>query len=226
MIRRRSIINKLLLIALLSATGILFSYVHLSAQDTVAQGTIKVRRGPVPSEYRVEVSYDYHWKKPPPVFHFLDFQRAPAIFLPPDPIIYEPNANDSSRTQEDSAFVVGFYNRLGRPVEQEDFDWAQWISTYYVHSFGWDDTAGIDSVTYVIGINARGDAEVYSESIVNGDTSAVRLQKNLDPVMDRLWAWYPAACIDSDGKKPKKIPCTVRLKVYAVKADEQDLKGF
>lgn len=208
--------NNLLFSVFIVAIGFFFPSTTIIAQDTIPQGTIKVRRAPIPSQYRVEVSYEYHWRKPPPIFHFLDFQKEPAFLQSPDPFVYEPEVNDSNRTLEDSTFALNFYNRMGRPAEE--FDWSQWLSGYYVHTFEWDDTAGIDSTTFVFEVNARGQAHSIPEPMGTRDTSAIRLQKKLRPAMEALWAWYPAESIDGDGKKPKKIACTVRVKVYAQKA--------
>lgn len=190
----------------------------LAQQDTVSQGTIKVRRAPVPSDYYVKFEYNYHGQ--PQGFLRRLFNRedsASMRFAPPDPVTAEPNVNDSNETMLDSSFMITFYNKQGRPAEE--FDWINWLEQYE-HQFDWDDSSGIDSTLFIFEVNPRGQVRYVPVAMTKDDSSALALQKNLTPLMKQLWIWYPASTITDDDRRLKKVSCTVLVKVYAVRVGE------
>jgi hypothetical protein len=205
--------NSSLLVVLLTLAFV-SSSISLSAQDTVPQGSIKVRRAPVASDYYVKLDYVYHPKHREPVFHFFGRSTDGASFSPPEPAVFDQRDNDSSQTLIDSSFMITFYNREENPGEE--FPWIEWLNQYE-HTFGWNDTTGIDSATFVYEVNARGQVKFRAEPLLSGDSSAVALQQNLSPILKKLWIWYPAVKVADSNRRRKKTACTVRVKVYAVK---------
>lgn len=188
--------------------------VYAQSNDTLPQGVIKVRRAPIPSEYHVVLSYNYDTKQRGRFLHF--FGRRPqteGLFSPPDPVTLEQrNFNDSNQTMLDSSFIVTLYNKQGKPAEE--FAWNEYVGQYE-HTFEWDDTTGIDSTVFIYEVNSRG--HVKCNTIATEDSTAMALQKHLLPMMKKLWVWYPASRVTDDGRRQKKVSCTVRVQVYAVK---------
>lgn len=184
--------------------------VHAQANDSVPQGVIKVRRAPVPSDYHVEISYAYKQERGYLSHLFGKRTKEYVAYSPPEPLLMDDH--DSSRTLLDSSFMITFYGRMGKPGV---FPWEEWLN-HYRHDFEWDDTAGVDSATFVFDLNSKGRAVCTALPVAPGDSSAMRMQKNLTPYMRRLWLWYPATATN-DGKRQHKVGCTVTVKVYAVK---------
>lgn len=204
-------------VAVLFLFTIGFSFASSSAfaqsNDSIAQGIIKVRKAPIPSEYHVKLSYSYDTKQRGPLLHFFGKRKqGESWFSPPDPVTLESNLNDSNQTLLDSSFIITFYNKQGNP--EGEFAWKEYLSQYE-HTFEWDDTSGIDSTIFLYEVNSRG--QVKCGGIASSDSSAMALQKNLLPLMKKLWVWYPASRISDDGRKQKKVSCIVRVQVYAVK---------
>lgn len=211
---RRNTGNNFFYVVLLLATVLLSAPIHLIAQDSVPQGTIKVRRAPVQSDYFVKLDYAYHPKRSM-LSHYIGRKKADdAVYSPPEPAVFDQRENDSSQTLLDSSFMITFYNRMGNP--EQEFPWIEMLNQYE-HTFAWDDTTGTDSAVFVFEVNARGQVKLRQEPVAPNDTSAARLQKNLLPYMKKLWIWYPAAQVTDDNRRQKKAACTVRVKVYAVK---------
>lgn len=189
------------------------SSVFAQTNDSVAQGVIKVRKAPIPSEYQVKLSYSYDTKQRGSFLHFFGKRKqGEAWYSPPDPVALESNLNDSNQTLLDSSFIITFYNKQGNP--EGEFSWKEYLSQYN-HTFEWDDTSGIDSTVFIYEVNSRG--QVKCGALPSEDSSAMALQKNLLPMMKQLWVWYPAARITHDGRRQKKVTCIVRVQVYAVK---------
>lgn len=112
----------------------------------------------------------------------------------------------------DSSFIITFYNKQGKPAEE--FAWNEYVSQYE-HTFEWDDTSGIDSTVFIYEVNSRG--QVKCGAIATADSSAMAMQKNLLPLMKKLWVWYPASGVSEGNRRQKKVSCIVRVQVYAVK---------
>ncbi len=212
--------DRILLLFLLTI-GFTFasSSVFAQANDSVAQGVIKVRRSQVPSVYTVKMSYSYgsssrvlfSWGRKSGKSG--GRQEQDAVYSPPDPVRLEPNLNDSNQTLLDSSYIIGYYNARKKPAEE--FPWEEWLNQN-PHTFEWDDTSGIDSVSFDLEINARGQMRIRSYAH-QGDSSSIALAEKLLPVIKKLWLWYPASMVTNDGSKVKKVSCVVRMKVYAVK---------
>ncbi len=217
MIRSR---GKLTAFLVFFAAGFFLTCYTVCAQnDSVQQGTIKVRRAPIPSDYYVKFEYTYHRGGANQGFisHWRNRKLEGAVFAPPDPVTAEPNLNDTNETLLDSSFMITFYNKQGRPAEE--FAWIEWMNTYE-HLFDWDDTSGIDSTLFIFEVNPRGQVRCVPVAMTKDDSSALALQKNLTPLMKSLWIWYPASTITDDNRRQKKVSCTVVMKVYAVRIGE------
>ena len=206
--------NKVTALLIFISLGFFSPSIRIFAQDTVPQGVIKVRRAPIPSDYRVTLQYAYGTDRQGYLPHLFRRNEKTAMIYPPDPVSLDPNRNDSNQTLLDSSFIITFYNKEGR-AEQE-FDWTAWLDQYE-HVFDWDDTAGIDSTVFVYTINSRGKVTCRGLAMDRKDTSAKRLQDHILPYMQKLWVWYPATRVRDDGKVLKKTNCVVTVKVYAIK---------
>jgi len=217
MIRCRA--NRFSAILIFSALGFFLpSHSLVAQQDSVKQGTIVVRRAPIPSDYYVKFDYNYHGQRRGFFHHLFSKEDSSRMaFAPPDPVTADPNVNDTNETMLDSSFMITFYNKQGRPTEE--FAWIDFLNQYE-HTFDWDDTSGIDSTLFIFEVNPRGQVRCVPVAMTKDDSSALALQKNLTPLMKRLWIWYPAATITDDGRRQKKVSCTVVVKVYAVRVGE------
>jgi hypothetical protein len=203
----------------LTTLGFFLTFAPLISQiDSVKQGTITVRRAPVPSDYYVKFDYNYHGQQHGFLHHLFNREDSSLMaFAPPDPVAADPNVNDTNETLLDSSFMITFYNKQGRPTEE--FDWITWLDQYE-HTFDWDDSSGIDSTLFIFEVNPRGQVNCVPVAMSKDDSSALVLQKNLIPLMKKLWIWYPASTITDEGKRQKKVSCTVVVKVYAVRIGE------
>lgn len=190
-------------------------------QDTVRQGIIKVRRPPVPTSYYVKFDYQYHPARRGHLFQFFRprVDSSKVILTPPEPVSVVHRA-DTVNAGKDSLDMEEFSKKNDRPID--GFTWTEWLNQYE-HYMAWDDSAGIDSATFVYTVNTNGFVKFKAGTDDGKDSSSTALQKRLLPYMRKLWVWYPATSMDDAGKRRKNISCTATVKVYAVRNDEEKL---
>lgn len=198
-------------------------------QDSVTPGVVTVRRPPVPSSYKVQLSYQY---SPGRRFvfpaHILGKRRynreamkmahEKKNLYPPQPVTLPKKGEDTLNSLQDSSFMILYMRKNDRPAE--DYNWEAWLNQYE-HYFQWSDTAVIDSAVFIYEVNRNGHVEMRPSPVAVNDTSAQRLQRNLIPHMRRLWIWYPGVWIVREDGKQRQVNCTVTVKVYAIRDESE-----
>lgn len=212
----RSISLLLLVLFFIPETNLCFAQ-----QDTMKQGVIKVRRPPVSTDYYLSFDYHYHPARRGRLFHFFSprVDSSKVIITPPEPVSVVHRA-DSVNPGNDSLAMEDFFRKDDRPID--GFTWVEWLNQYE-HYMLWDDSAGIDSASFVYIVNTNGFVKFKIGADNGSDSSSTELQKRLTPYMRKLWVWYPATSMDDAGKRRKNVSCTVTVKVYAVRRDEEKL---
>lgn len=209
----------ILLMSFFSSANVL-----IAQKDSIAAGVMKVRKPPVPSQYRVEISYAYSPAKQNFVQHLFSSKskrKFPAnnseYLRPPEPVSLPKRVEDTTRAMQDSSFIIRFYEKEDRPANE--FAWVAYLDQYE-HYFQWSDTAGIDSTAFSYFVNTKGQISLNADADYANDSSSNRMKENLLPIMKRLWIWYPALWIVDDRGKQKKVNCNVYVKVYAIREDK------
>lgn len=205
------------------------SFVSAQPRDSVTPGVVTVRRPPVPSSYKVQLSYQY---SPGRKFvfpsHFLGKRRynrqsmqmahEKKNLYPPQPVTLPKKGDDSLNSLQDSSFMILYKRKNDRPAG--DYDWEAWLNQYE-HYFLWSDTSVIDSAVFIYEVNRNGHVEMRPSPVAGNDTSAQRLQRNLIPHMRRLWIWYPGVWVVREDGKQRQVNCTVTVKVYAIRDESE-----
>ncbi|MCK6640156.1 MAG: hypothetical protein L6Q81_08720 [Bacteroidia bacterium] len=203
--------------------------VSAQQQDSVTPGVMKVRRPPVPSSYKVQLSYQYSpGRKLGFASHFfgkrkynreaMQMAHEKQNLYPPQPVTLPKKGDDTLNSLQDSSFMILYKRKNDRPAE--DYDWESWLNQYE-HYFLWSDTAVIDSAVFIYEVNRNGHVEMRPSPVAVNDTSAQRLQRNLIPHMRRLWIWYPGVWIVREDGKQRQVNCTVTVTVYAIRDESE-----
>jgi hypothetical protein len=208
-----------------------FGFSHISAQqqDSVTPGVVMVRRPPVPSSYKVQLSYQYSPGRkfvfPVHIFGKRRYNRQSMQMAhekknlyPPQPVTLPKKGDDSLNSIQDSSFMILYKRKNDRP--DGEYDWEAWLNQYE-HYFLWSDTAVIDSAVFIYEVNRNGHVEMRPVPVAVNDTSAQRLQRNLVPHMRRLWIWYPGVWVIREDGKQRQVNCTVTVKVYAIRDESE-----
>jgi hypothetical protein len=188
---------------------------HLSAQDTLPEGKIYVARPPVKALISLKVVYDYSYKSNSQRFWERRFKKAMRRYKSwlADPVAPEPvtvAADKEGDAKSDSIKRAINRRKNDRPAF---FNWVQYFEpvNYY---YKWTDSARIDSVTYVVDINRKGEMKVV-RVLIGADDGAQELGRKVDPMIRALYLWFPAQQLQERSSKLKSMNCRVTITAYA-----------
>lgn len=196
----------------------LFFPATLSAQDSLPQGVVTVKRQPVPAAYTTKITYDYSKSRDKKRFwegRMRTFRRGYQAWLsnpfPPQPVSVAHRPGDSVNVSSDSAMMASYAAHSDRP---EKFDFAKYVEAIG-YQFAWTDSVKLDSARFEYVVDAKGRVKFTPLPWAQCDSTTRAFEAQALPVMRKLWLWYPAQRLSNRNSKLENVACTITITVYA-----------
>ena len=199
------------------------------AQDTteVPQGTVVVKRAPVPASFHASVVYFYPdkaGKKASP--RISKVGREEIVFVDSAALAYPPILpavpfSAYGAIADKSQKQIAKYLRANYPGE--NFDWESFFSTMQFQ-FAWDDSVRKDSAQVQVTVNADGNATFRIIPWKNADSATQVLQEQTLKKLQTRPLWYTARPRYARKHKRKNTPrCVAIITIHAYDPSKERL---